>query len=640
LPLTATTSMKLFSSLFQTKLSSKGLGLFRIAFGILLLSEGSHVFEFQRLIFDDVPYLSTFDFELLPLFSIWIIALTCFIIGLKTRTAAIVSYAISLFIFNNPPFECHMHYAYLGLGFLFIFLPLSKSFSVDRILMKIKYSNLRKHYIPSEETTLFNYLLIILTGLGFFYFDSVLFKITSNIWMSGLGVWYPGTLPQITTLNDQFLLDQEWLMKGLSWVTVIFESVFIFLFWFRRFRVPLLIIGLGLHLGILIKFPIPYFSFGYLFLYILMVPPYWWISIAKKFKLKKPLLKFYYDEECPLCLRTVIIINSIDIFGAVDCRSVQRFASHEKVLQSTPEERLLADIYSVSGNSVYRGYFTYAQVCQKLIYTWPIGIIMLIPGISHMGRWVYSRIAKHRFVERCTSDNCYVPNLNPPPEYDKMTILKGLTLFKVKSFALSLLMIGLILLQLNVSIWSPAAQKFTGPILYSDSWGMEKINGMSQKLKYLSVKYFGITHHPVFMDFHFKDLDHVIGLTFEEEGMTVWLPITTRRGLPGEYLKGDIWVNWNWRVVRNQIDKKILIDGLEDYTAFWLGKNGHDFDDAHFKVKLKEFELPDGWEKGFLTKALENEWQNMGEVSWQDEEFVVNLSDELFESKKTAADGE
>src|SRR5699024_10630276 len=101
--------------------------------------------------------------------------------------------------------------------------------------------------------------------------------------------------------------------------------------------------------------------------------------------------------------------------------------------------------------------------------------------------------------------------------------------------------------------------------------------------------FFGITHHAVFMDFHFDGYNHSVSVVYiEKDGSKNWLPLTDKVGSPGNYIFGFNWVNWTFRVNAPSINHEQLLDGLKDYTAFWAHKNGIELDGALFKVKVKK----------------------------------------------------
>ena len=184
-------------------------------------------------------------------------------------------------------YEYHMVYTYTGVNFLLMFLPLEKSFSIDNIREIINNTNKKIRY---KETKVFkiSYYLPVFLGIGLVYFDSAaMYKINSPMWLGGLGLWLPSSVPVSTITDNQWFLNQEFVVKFLSYLTMIFEFMFIFLFWNKRFRFVLFILGVLLHLGILIEFPIPYFATGYISIYVLMVPVCFWEKLIYKVRSKR-----------------------------------------------------------------------------------------------------------------------------------------------------------------------------------------------------------------------------------------------------------------------------------------------------------------------------------------------------------------
>src|SRR5690606_40702502 len=113
----------------------------------------------------------------------------------------------------------------------FMFLPLSNTFSLDRLILKLKYSNTRFRYNPAQTVSVLAYYLPLLMGIGFVYFDSLFFKYTSHLWLNGLGMWLPASMPQAVLFDISFLLNIKFLVIALGYITLIFETIFLFTFW-------------------------------------------------------------------------------------------------------------------------------------------------------------------------------------------------------------------------------------------------------------------------------------------------------------------------------------------------------------------------------------------------------------------------
>lgn len=303
--------MKSIQEFFLKQISPDGLAIFRITYCLVLLFELLHIFKFRELYFNNLPYLNPQFLNTGLLLSIWIGCVLLLVIGYKTFIFSVINYVFGLvFISTAVAFEYHMFYVYTGINFLLIFLPISNTLSLDFFCKKKIFLGLGKKIIPKKVSKI-NYYLPILVGLALVYFDSAYyFKLRSPMWLSGLGLWLPSSLPYVTISDVQWFLNEESLMKFLSYLTLAFELLFIFIFWFKRFRVPLFFLGISFHIGIYVLYPIPYFSLGCISLYSLILPVHYWDEIwvlllkqLNKYKL------FRHKSERSLVLSNYSIFN-------------------------------------------------------------------------------------------------------------------------------------------------------------------------------------------------------------------------------------------------------------------------------------------------------------------------------------------
>lgn len=620
----------LFKRLYNKKIDASGLAVFRVAYGFVLLCEVIQLYYFRHLIFDKIPFLVPSEIDFSIALIAWMITIVFIIFGLFTKQATIINYLFSLvFIATIDTYEYHMFYVYMGVNFLLIFTSISKSFSLDSLLLKLKYSNTRFTYKPPKKTSVLNYFIFPLAAIAFVYFDSIFFKLTSHNWMSGLGMWLPASLPQVTHIDSSFILNQKWFVLGLGYLTLLFEAIFIFTFFRKRWRVPLLIIGIGLHLGIIIEFPLPWFGLGVIALYILMVPVSWWINLKNRLKFKKPGLTFFYDEECPLCNRTRIILSHLDYFEAIEFKGVQTFGFEDDRLKQLSKDELLDNIYSITKkNRLLSGVDTYKKSFKYIPLLFPLGLLISIPGIYHLAKATYKKIAKNRFIDRCTEENCGFIPPSFPMNNDEMKILKSLRLIDLKVYGISVGVLFFILLQLNVTYNSKLIRIIKNYSGLSEIVLVQKMDVLSDLITNKSRTFFGITSHPVFMDDHFNNYNHIIAIEAQfVNGEKVFLPIIDKEGKPDFYNYSFNWVKWTWRVNSPNIDPEKLSNGVRDFTAFWVYKNNLDLKNIRFNVKVKKIEIPEEWEKDFLKKKLAKPWISGGYVEWKNEEFYSHIKD-------------
>ena len=605
--------MNLIRKLYDKKISSKGLGVFRIFFSLVLLLEVIRIYRFRELYYDPIPFIEPSALSAEIPFFIWMLALVMLSMGAFSRLMALINYLfVVVYISSIGEFEYHMDYTYIGISFLIIFLSIYKSYSVDNLFERLKYSNLTYLHAPKETTSVLNYWLVLFIGVGLVYLDSVFFKMTSRNWTSGLGMWYPATLPQITIIDSQWLLNQEVLIKFLGYLTLVFEILFPFLFWVKKLRIPFLIIGIGLHLGILIEFPIPYFALGVVGVYLLLVPNHWWRSLESKIKLKRQRLTLHYDNECPLCMRTRIILSYFDVFNAIEFKSVQEDANLHKKLEGYPLETLLSTMHAVdikgkvlTGVNVYKKAFMYMPVFSIA------GVLMYIPGISHLASRIYNYISVNRKVERCNADNCGFLPAPQKKDKDQMMLSHNFKFKDTKIAGLVLFLFGVVFLQV--------IGHFNRP------FSSDLANTIHAKICAASCKLLGVTEHGVFMDGHFAGFDKVFTVSYNDE----LLPFYTENGMPDFYLRGGTWVYFNFRVNKGgrNIQHPKLKKGFERYVTYWAYKNNISLDKAKFKLLKKEIYLPSEWEPNVLRDNLKRPWQEIGEMIWVDDKATFVLQE-------------
>ena len=285
--------MKNIHALITNKLFNKvdaiGLSVFRITFSIILLLEVLHLFKFRSLIYHGI---SEFNPTLILIF--WIPVILMLIVGFKTKFATIVNYIFVVVVLSSlSKYEYHGYTVYLGVSFLMMFLPLSKKISFDALLYTTSTGKDDKVYKVFYFAPVFLVIALV-------YLDSAFYKLDSNMWLNGLGVWLPASLPMATWSTFPALMNNELLVKSLGYLVLIFEMLFILLMWFKMFRIPLLIIGVFFHLGILFFFPIPWFALGVVCVYTLMVPIKFWLKLTNRLNLNK------------------IKINSLEKFKQID----------------------------------------------------------------------------------------------------------------------------------------------------------------------------------------------------------------------------------------------------------------------------------------------------------------------------------
>jgi predicted DCC family thiol-disulfide oxidoreductase YuxK len=631
-------SIKAFiNGIFNRKVDAIGLSVFRVLYGSILLIEIVHLYKFRHLVFDKDPFVYSGEIESSYLLYFWMVTLVCLILGLFTRAATIVNYIFTVLVFSSAhKFEYHVYYTYTGVNFLMMFLPLSRVFSLDSLIQKLKFTNIGRPYKPNRMILEINYLAPVFIGIALIYFDSIFQKFSSHTWLDGLGIWRPSSLPMYTENDTSAVLNNEFLVKFLSWFVLAFESLYIFLFWFRKWRVPLLVIGILFHIGILIAYPIPLFALTYCCLNLLLVPVSFWQKMARLFYFKKPLYTFYYDAECPLCSKVVVAIYHFDIFNTIRCATVQGHFQDDVAIAGIDEETLLINIHGVTRNGkVYVGFWAYVQLFKSMVYTYPIGLLISLPGISWIGKKIYNYIAGDRLTVRCTSENCAMPTFTEPVSETQDYLVKGWNRLALTKKFWKVMLLFLFLCQCLIIWFSPTMKK----IIPQHS----KINTLARNICTRNTRTFledafGIRYHAVFVDKHFTNFNHIVKIHYHNGSVDRRLPLIDDNGICTGWTSGIIWRNFAFNVLTARVAKDKIENNVVPYLKMYVREENLAGTHFQFDFYVKEIEVPQQWEKNFLRKQMKKPWIKAGSCSLDSEEasFTWNETAEaLFAAEAT-----
>ena len=216
---------RLFSqTIFNSKVDATGLSVFRFLYSIILFIEISRLFKFRHLIYDNIPFQYAGEIDTTFIFIFWYTVLGLLLLGLYTRTATIINFVFGVIVFSSAKmFSYHVYYCYVTMNFLLMFMPVSRVLSLDNLFKKLKYSSINSFYVVDRKILQINYLFPVFACIGLVYFDSTFQKLNSRLWLDGLGMWLPSSLPMITWNDASWILNNEWLIKFLGYFVIVFE---------------------------------------------------------------------------------------------------------------------------------------------------------------------------------------------------------------------------------------------------------------------------------------------------------------------------------------------------------------------------------------------------------------------------------
>lgn len=607
--------------LFFKKIDGRGLAIFRIAYVVVVFFELKQLNLFAPIIYDPVPFLIPSEFKFSLAFTFWKIILLLIGLGLFTRYALILNYVISVVVMHSiVQYEYHVFYSYVAVNVLLLFMPVSKMWSIDSIIEKVKSRKGKSWITPETKVFAINYMFPVFSVVGLVYLDSIFYKFTSPMWMKGLGMWLPANLPVASWNEHVIISNNQFLVKAMGYLVIVFETVFLFLLWFKPYRIPLLIIGLGLHLGILIEFPIPWFALAACGVYILLVPVWVWKYL--EFKPAKNPYRVYYDDNYLIFNRLAVVVKSLDAFNRLSILPKSAYSGTSNTAISS-----LGMFGVEQNNNIKSGFEGFQAMMRHLVWTLPFFVLLKLPVFSQIFSWIF-----HSFSSRLNRSTLVENEISPPAGIASSPIFKGWDKLAFDKFAWILLLVVHLYLQFMVSTTSALPNKVYMRTGFYDTKFYPYLKRISAAHEEVGLAYFGITHHPVFMDFHFDGYNHILRIAYQnEDGTETTLPIINEKGMPGEYVRGAFWVNYTFRTSCPYFTWDQYHYGISRYSRYWLRTNDMTISvPRKFKIYVAKMEVPKDWQNDFLHKSIKAlDWKPAAEfqVHGRNEEFTKIIED-------------
>lgn len=611
-----------------------GIGIFRVLYGLVALQEIIFLLYFNHLIFDPIPYIDV-EFPMIPFFlSLWAIVASFIVVGYRYQFAVISNYIFWVVLVNFTPMQRDFDGGFdsfmTGIGFFLLFMPADRAFAIDQL--RLKLSTPFRHYASYPKTTVTSlaYYLPVLICLGFLYFDSAIHKLFAEHWRNGLGSWLPSTQPYYVSAIDMSpLLNIEWLQKTIGYTVLVFQFTFLFLFSKRQFRVIYLFVGIGLHLGITLSLNIYPFGMGMLICYVLLVPFSWWRQLGQWLSAKQPRLTVYFDQQCPLCNRTVLILNHFDIFNGVAFKGAQDHAASNPALANLSMDTLMQDLYAVDRQQrVYSGVDTYIQILFNMRYLAPIGWVLSVPGLHGLALKKYRAIADARTRVLCDSDCLVAPKPQKATFYEHIFEAFAAQKPKTLSRKLAKILIAIVILQLNSTIHYALVYRLD--FAAKNNAYSPIIAEASNSLIMVSLTFLGITPHALYLHDHFAGYDRILAITYTDaNGQEQWLPFVNEQGRLLAPNWGRVHSMWANIAVTPNINNVRLKKFIMKVTAFWGPQVGLNLENTVFHIKIKRIDAPTEWVYDQLHKNFSTPWIPLGTATWKAKQISYDLPENI-----------
>lgn len=596
--------------------SATGLGLFRIAFALVITQEILFLIYFRHLIFDPIPYIESASFVLSIALGLWLGIAICLLCGLFTRYCAIFNYLFwVLFVLLSPmwrDFDGGFDQLMIGSSLILIFVRSERALSLDNLRLQFNTAPSQAKSILKNQVPVIYYWILLGYSLGLLYFDAAINKLHSEIWLNGLGAWVPNTMPYyISPIDLDWFVDSETLQKLVGFSLIGFQLVFLFLFTRRFFRIPLLLFGVLFHLGIVVCLNIYPFGFGMLVHYILLVPFACWRSIASKIRHEDPPLRTYCNLHDPEAFRLAITLRHFDFRNYSEFHFVSGISGLPTAIRARCSDFGAFTLASLDReNKVYRedrGFL------KKNYFLLLIGMIKFID----QAQTFYSK-----FWLRISPNSSALQSKNA--QNSRFRKIAAFSLHQSETSAKILYQFVLLVcvLQLNSTIrygLSEFIEANPQPTHFQ-----QILDETSIYLTSLSHALFGITPHALYMDDHFNGYEQITALSYiDADGKQRWLPFIAPDGRIVAPNWGRVHSMWANVAMHPPFDEIAFERLVKKVTAFWAEKLGIGTRDTIFLVKAKSIQLSYQWIEGLRQQNLSGSWSDFARIRWNNNQFSI-----------------
>jgi predicted DCC family thiol-disulfide oxidoreductase YuxK len=199
------------------------------------------------------------------------------------------------------------------------------------------------------------------------------------------------------------------LLRLMSVGALVIELGFwVVLFWPRLVWLGV-VAGAGLHVGIYVLQRAPFPQF--IALYVVFIDELRRYSPFRRRAAKPaPVWTVVYDGLCPLCIRTMTVLDALDWRHRLAFVDLERDWGRAAALApglSAGAARHAMHVVAPDG-TVYRGYAAFRRLASVLPLLWPLAPLMALPLADRVGSAVYDGVARNRGRIPCRAETCAV----------------------------------------------------------------------------------------------------------------------------------------------------------------------------------------------------------------------------------------
>jgi predicted DCC family thiol-disulfide oxidoreductase YuxK len=398
--------------------SSIPLGLFRIAFGVVVLLYGLLLFPDRDTWFSNrgvltqvasdaynaehnpgllINLLHGVDHPLLLLlfFVGFLAAALCLMLGWWTRLAAfLVFLGLNSLHNRNHVILSGADIVMIVLSFYLLFAPAGAACSLDRLgrFMRGEEDEEPPCIVPWAQR-------LMQIQIALLYLCSFLNKVPGSRWVDGTALYWALQIPEMRRFPvPLFDAQHMWLVNLATYGALATELALATLIWVPRLRLYVLAAGVLLHIGIEYSMNVPLFSFLMVASYLIFLRE----SDVQRFLawIREPLaparVRLVWDGACAFCRSSLLVVRFLDVFRLVTFIDFHDPAALSTVPGVRPEEAEQAAIAVNQRGQQFAGFDAFRMLSWRLPALWLLAPLLYFPGVAWVGRRVYRWVASNR----------------------------------------------------------------------------------------------------------------------------------------------------------------------------------------------------------------------------------------------------
>jgi predicted DCC family thiol-disulfide oxidoreductase YuxK len=315
---------------------------------------------------------------------------------------------------------------------LLVFAPAGASMSIVRLRRRLKSAVSSMHFVPHHLTSsaapnTSEYALWPLRLMQWFMCIIYLSAGLSKLKYGGMS-WLDASTLRYYLVDDGIrrhatigliAASHPLLLPALAGFSLAFELSFVLVMF-----VPVLVwvyipLGVVMHSGIFAMQDIRFFQFFVIYVAFSETMRRTWPTVRRLVRgaanaapTSAERWTLIYDGLCPLCTRTMVMIDALDVTGRLGYVDFER--DWPGVVTRAPGltiENARQAIHLVSpGGELYRGYSGFKRLAWLLPPLWPGGLLLAVPGMDRLGEKVYGEVARRRGRIACMHGACGYSN--------------------------------------------------------------------------------------------------------------------------------------------------------------------------------------------------------------------------------------